>query len=116
MYPKVKPSTWVPAGLVKITLLTIWREALLAKVRIVAWLILDQDGNDENRFVDCLYWIMVVYDLHLANGTSFPALKTSALIGGYPNIVAYLKRVEASPPSRKCANFARNLSALNVVP
>lgn len=41
--------------------------------------------------------VMVAYDLHLANGTSFPALKTAAPIEQYPNIVAYLARVEARP-------------------
>ena len=45
--------------------------------------------------------VMVAYDLHLANGTSFPALKTSAPIESYPNIVAYLARVEARPAYRR---------------
>lgn len=38
---------------------------------------------------------------HLANGTSFPAIETGAPIEGYPNVVAYLKRVEARPAYRK---------------
>lgn len=41
--------------------------------------------------------VMVTYDLHLANGTSFPALKSTAPLDDYPNIVAYLRRVEARP-------------------
>lgn len=45
--------------------------------------------------------VMVAYDLHLANGTSFPAIKTGAPIEKYPNVVAYLKRVEARPAYRK---------------
>lgn len=45
--------------------------------------------------------VMVAYDLHLANGTSFPALQTTAPIGDYPNIVTYLKRVEARPAYRR---------------
>ena len=40
--------------------------------------------------------VMVTYDLHLANGTSFPALKSTAPLNDYPNIVAYLKRVEST--------------------
>ena len=44
---------------------------------------------------------MVAYDLHLANGTSFPAIKTGAPIERYPNVVAYLQRVEARPAYRK---------------
>lgn len=41
--------------------------------------------------------IMVAYDLHLANGTCSPAFKTTAPIESFPNIVAYLQRVEARP-------------------
>lgn len=51
-----RPLTLVkaPAGFGKTTLLTIWREALLADKQIVAWLTVDQDDNDESRFVDYL--------------------------------------------------------------
>lgn len=45
--------------------------------------------------------VMVAYDLHLANGTSFPALKSTAPLESYPNIVAYMKRVEARPAYQK---------------
>ncbi len=41
-----------PAGFGKTTLLTLWRDELLAKRQAVAWLMLDQDDNDEVRFVD----------------------------------------------------------------
>lgn len=41
-----------PAGFGKTTLLTLWRDELLAKRQAVAWLMLDQDDNDEGRFVD----------------------------------------------------------------
>jgi glutathione S-transferase len=41
--------------------------------------------------------LMVTYDLHLANGTSAPGLKTTAPIDRYPAIVSYLQRVEARP-------------------
>lgn len=43
-----------PAGFGKTTLLTAWRDTLLAEGRRVAWLTLDQDDNDENRFVEYL--------------------------------------------------------------
>ncbi len=43
-----------PAGFGKTTLLTTWREQLLAQGMIVAWLTLDQDDNDENRFIEYL--------------------------------------------------------------
>jgi len=52
----IRPLTLIkaPAGFGKTTLLTIWREALLVDGQIVAWLTLDQDDNDESRFVDYL--------------------------------------------------------------
>ena len=52
----IRPLTLIkaPAGFGKTTLLTLWREALLVDGQIVAWLTLDQDDNDENRFVDYL--------------------------------------------------------------
>lgn len=43
-----------PAGFGKTTMLTTWREMLLEQGHLVAWLTLDQDDNDENRFVDYL--------------------------------------------------------------
>lgn len=43
-----------PAGFGKTTLLTTWREQLAAKDMIAAWLTLDQDDNDENRFAEYL--------------------------------------------------------------
>ncbi len=43
-----------PAGFGKTTLLTAWRDTLLSEGRRVAWLTLDQDDNDENRFVEYL--------------------------------------------------------------
>lgn len=43
-----------PAGFGKTTVLTSWRQALLEKNQIVAWLTLDQDDNDESRFIDYL--------------------------------------------------------------
>lgn len=43
-----------PAGFGKTTLLTTWREKLLEEQQIVAWLTLDQDDNDANRFIDYL--------------------------------------------------------------
>jgi glutathione S-transferase len=45
--------------------------------------------------------IMVSYDLHLANGTSAPAFKTSAPIHSFEHISAYLQRVEARPAYRR---------------
>lgn len=38
--------------------------------------------------------IMVAYDLHLANGTSFPAMELGAPIKRYPHILSYLERAE----------------------
>lgn len=43
-----------PAGFGKTTLLTAWRDTLLNEGRRVVWLTLDQDDNDENRFVEYL--------------------------------------------------------------
>lgn len=43
-----------PAGFGKTTMLTTWRESLIQRGYLVAWLTLDQDDNDENRFVDYL--------------------------------------------------------------
>lgn len=48
-----------PAGFGKTTLLTAWREHLLARKAIVAWLTLDQDDNDENRFLEYLTGTLV---------------------------------------------------------
>lgn len=45
--------------------------------------------------------VMVAYDLHLANGTSMPALKTRAPLEDYPDILAYLQRVESRPAYRR---------------
>lgn len=52
----VRPLTLItaPAGFGKTTLLTAWREQLLADGMIVAWLTLDQDDNEESRFADYL--------------------------------------------------------------
>ncbi|HEX5805734.1 MAG TPA: LuxR C-terminal-related transcriptional regulator [Macromonas sp.] len=52
----VRPLTLIkaPAGFGKTTLLTAWRELLLEAGVIVAWLTLDQDDNEESRFVDYL--------------------------------------------------------------
>ncbi|WP_018990679.1 LuxR C-terminal-related transcriptional regulator [Aromatoleum toluclasticum] len=41
-----------PAGFGKTTLLTAWRESLLGESQIVAWLTLDDDDNDVNRFAE----------------------------------------------------------------
>lgn len=45
--------------------------------------------------------VMVAYDLHLANGSSIPAMKTSAPIEKHANVVAYLERIEARPAFQK---------------
>lgn len=41
-----------PAGFGKTTLLTAWRETLLGDSHIAAWLTLDDDDNDVNRFAE----------------------------------------------------------------
>lgn len=45
--------------------------------------------------------IMVAYDLHLANGTSAPAFKTSAPLHQFEHITAYLQRIDARPAYRR---------------
>lgn len=51
-----RPLTLIkaPAGFGKTTLLTTWREILLAQKCRVAWLTLDQDDNDDARFAEYL--------------------------------------------------------------
>lgn len=43
-----------PAGFGKTSLLTAWREQMLERNIFVAWLTLDQDDNDETRFIEYL--------------------------------------------------------------
>ena len=45
--------------------------------------------------------IMVAYDLHLANGTSFPVMELSAPIESHPHILSYLERVESRPAYKR---------------
>ncbi|VVQ15654.1 LuxR C-terminal-related transcriptional regulator [Pseudomonas fluorescens] len=56
-----------PAGFGKTTLLTSWRTQLQAKNMIVAWLTLDQDDNDETRFIDYLIGTLAAALGHLAD-------------------------------------------------
>jgi glutathione S-transferase len=45
--------------------------------------------------------VMVAWDLHFANGTAIPGFATSAPIGQYPAIGAYLSRIAARPAFQK---------------
>lgn len=70
-------SVRAPAGFGKTTALTVWRDELLGKKQRVAWLTLDQDDNDEQRFFD--YLAETLAQALGATAAEWQAISSSAL-------------------------------------